>query len=136
LEEWTLSKTLLENIDGLIDMLTVVNKSALEERNSNDDFTRGQASGMDIVTRNMIQLLTEIKQRGGQGQQPNPLKITEPQKIKINALIDEKRGKTKRLEFFKQLQTALNINTPAHKWDKKQASQAITLLENWGKNNK
>lgn len=76
-------------------------------------------------------------QGGQRQQQPNPTAISEPQKKKINSLIEEKAKieGVKTGVFFKEyLQKAMGVKTPADKWSKAQASQAITLLENWGKN--
>lgn len=59
-----MSKSLLADIKCQIDVMKTLNKTAFEARNSDDTFTRGQASGMEIITRNMIDNLTEIYNRG------------------------------------------------------------------------
>lgn len=77
---------------------------------------------------------------GGQSQnrqQQNPTAISQPQKTKIGALIKEKaklENVTDEVFFKDHLQKAMNVKTPTKNWSKAQASQAITLLENWGKN--
>jgi hypothetical protein len=76
--------------------------------------------------------------QGGQNQQrPNPTAITTSQKTKIGSLIKDKaklESVTDEVFFKDHLQKAMNTKSPTKNWSKAQASQAITLLENWGKN--
>ena len=62
--EFYLNQGLLNDIQGVIKMLETVNSTSHANRNSDDTFTRGQASGIEIVSKNTIELLTEIYNRG------------------------------------------------------------------------
>jgi hypothetical protein len=76
----------------------------------------------------------------GQGQHrnaSNPTAISDSQKKKLGFLIKEKaelENVTDEVFFKDHLQKAMNVKTPTKSWSRAQASQAITLLENWGKN--
>jgi hypothetical protein len=73
----------------------------------------------------------------GQGQQSNPTAISDNQKKKLNSLITKTataEGVDATVFFTDHLQKAMNTKSPTKNWSKAQASQAITLLENWGKN--
>jgi hypothetical protein len=63
-----MSKSLLADIKHLKRTMEELNEAAHKSRNSDDTFTRGQASGMEIITRNMIDNLTEIYNRGVQNE--------------------------------------------------------------------
>lgn len=72
-----------------------------------------------------------------QSQQPNPTAISDNQKKKLNSLITKvatAEGVDATVFFKDHLQVAMNTKSPTKNWSKAQASQAITLLENWGKN--
>lgn len=67
----------------------------------------------------------------------NPTAISDQQKKKLGFLIKEKaklENVTDEVFFTDHLQKAMNTKSPTKNWSKAQASQAITLLENWGKN--
>lgn len=66
-----MSKSLLADIKSLKRIMEDLNKSAHASRNSDDTFTRGQASGIELITRNMIDNLTEIYNRGVQNDRKN-----------------------------------------------------------------
>ena len=74
---------------------------------------------------------------GQRQQQPNPTAISDNQKKKLNSLITKTataEGVDATVFFTDHLQKAMNTKSPTKNWSKAQASQAITLLENWGKN--
>jgi hypothetical protein len=69
--------------------------------------------------------------------QSNPTSISDNQKKKLNSLITKTataEGVDATVFFTDHLQVAMNTKSPTKNWSKAQASQAITLLENWGKN--
>jgi hypothetical protein len=64
-----MSKSLLADIKSQIRIMNELNEAAHKMRNDDDTFTRGQASGMEIITRNMVDNLTEIYNRGVQNEE-------------------------------------------------------------------
>lgn len=67
-EDLSMTKSILADIKAQIRLMETMNATAHASRNSDDTYTRGQASGMEIITRNMIDNLTEIYNRGVQNE--------------------------------------------------------------------